>query len=209
MNLSELFQDKKSIFGVVMTMIMFANTNSVYAQEISGTINGHDYVDLGLSVKWATCNVGAGKPSDYGNYYAWGETKTKETYAEENSKTFWKSMDDIAGNPKYDAARANWGGSWRMPTMEELEELFDKCTWIRTTQDGHNGYIVTGLNGNSIFLPAAGSRGGYPCDGSACHYWGSNPFDGYSNEAYQLGYGEENIGGSLRFMGKPVHPVTE
>ena len=124
----------------------------------SGTINGHEWVDLGLSVKWATCNVGASKPSDYGNYYAWGETKTKPTYTEENSKTYGKSSYnyDIGGKSSVDAARANWGGTWRLPTMAECQELVDKCTWTPTTQGGSNGCRVSGPNGNSIFLPAAG-----------------------------------------------------
>ena len=75
------------------------------AQDVSGTSNGHDYVDLGLSVKWATCNVGASSPSDYGDYYAWGETSTKSSYDEDNSKTYGKSMGNIGGNSSYDVAR--------------------------------------------------------------------------------------------------------
>lgn len=93
-------------------------------------INGHEYVDLGLpsGLKWATCNVGANKPEDYGNYYAWGETGTKSSYGASNSKTYGKQMNDIKGNSQYDAARSNWGGSWRLPTEKELEELVNKCT---------------------------------------------------------------------------------
>lgn len=130
------------------------------ATTTSGSIAGHEWVDLGLSVKWATCNVGASKPSSYGNYYAWGETTTKSTYTEENSKTWGKSIgSNIAGNATYDAARANWGDTWRLPTAAEFQELLDKCTWTWTTQGGNNGYRVTGPNGNSIFLPAAGIYG--------------------------------------------------
>ena len=76
-----------------------------------GKINGHECVDLGLSVKWATCNVGASSPTEYGNYYAWGETVTKSEYTKKNCKTYGISMGDISGNSSYDAARANWGGS--------------------------------------------------------------------------------------------------
>ncbi|MCD8303544.1 MAG: hypothetical protein LUC86_01770, partial [Prevotellaceae bacterium] len=126
----------------------------------SGYINGHEYVDLGLSVKWATCNVGGSYPSVYGDYYAWGETSTKSSYDEDNCKTYNVSMGSIAGNSSYDAARANWGGTWRLPTADEIDELIDKCDWEWTTRGGHAGYKVTGPNGNSIFLPAAGWRYG-------------------------------------------------
>ena len=125
------------------------------------TINGHEFVDLGLSVKWATCNVGASRPEEYGDYFAWGETKPKSNYDEDNCVTYGKNLGDIAGDSRYDAARANWGGKWRMPTAAEIGELVDKknCTWEWTTQGGHKGYRVTSKkNGNSIFLPAVGIR---------------------------------------------------
>ena len=125
---------------------------------VTFTKDGHEYVDLGLSVKWATCNVGANKPEDYGDYFAWGETSPKAEYTWENCITYGEQMSDISGNAQYDAATANWGGSWRLPTKAELEELNNKCTWKWTTQNGVNGYKVTGPNGNSIFLPAAGDR---------------------------------------------------
>ena len=141
-----------------------------------GKHEGHGYVDLGLSVKWATCNVGASKPEDYGNYYAWGETTTKSSYTEENSKTYGKQMNDIKGNSQYDAARANWGGTWRLPTQEELEELNNKCTWKWTTQNGVKGFKLTSkTNGNSIFFPAAGYCQGtkiYNIGGYG-YYWSS------------------------------------
>ena len=106
----------------------YGGDNSVILAFVQ-KINGHEYVDLGLSVKWATCNVGASKPEDYGNDYAWGETSTKSSYTSDSSKTYGKQMNDIKGNSQYDAARANWGGTWRLPTGAELEELKNKCTW--------------------------------------------------------------------------------
>lgn len=129
----------------------------------SGYINGHEWVDLGLpsGVKWATCNVGASSPSDYGNYYAWGETTTKSEYTKENSKTYGKSMGDISGDPEYDAARANWGGSWRMPTEAEFKELVENCNWAKIEYGGrgYGGLKATSkTNGNSIFFPATGRR---------------------------------------------------
>ena len=176
--------------------------------------NGHEYVDLGLSVKWATCNVGANAPEDYGNYYAWGETSTKTEYTDYNSKTSGKSMNDISGNVNYDAARANWGGKWRLPTKTEMQELIDKCTWTWITQNGVKGYKVTGPNGNSIFLPAAGHRSGsalYNAGGYGC-YWSSAPFDNNSGSAaYYLNFysGSRFMNRFYRFDGRSVRPVLE
>lgn len=115
------------------------NGSTRYDFEVTeNKINGHEYVDLGLpsGLKWATCNVGANSPSEYGDYYAWGETTTKTSYTYENSKTYNKKIGDIGGNASYDAARANWGGTWRMPTKEEFDELLNKCTCTWTTQGG-------------------------------------------------------------------------
>ena len=124
-----------------------------------GRINGHEYVDLGLSVRWATCNVGANNPEDYGDYYAWGETKTKKEYTEENCETY-KNIGDIKGTSR-DVAHVRWGSPWRMPTEEESQELIDNCDWEWTTLNGVEGSKVTSRkNGNSIFLPAAGWRYG-------------------------------------------------
>ena len=111
--------------------------------QATGTIDGHEYVDLGLSVKWATCNVGVSSPSDYGNYYAWGEVRTKSEYTKDNCATWNKSTGDIAGNSTCDAARYNWGGKWRLPTKDECQELLDNCTW---TWGKYGGQIMAGSN---------------------------------------------------------------
>lgn len=128
----------------------------------TGTISGHDYVDLGLSVKWATCNVGASSPSGRGNYYAWGETGTKSEYEYGNYKYYMDGkIIDIGTNisgTKYDAARVNWGGTWRMPTLEDFEELKNRCTWTWTTQYGEEGFRIMGPNGKSIFLPVTSTH---------------------------------------------------
>ena len=152
-----------------------------------GKPEGHEYVDLGLSVKWATCNVGATSPEDYGHYFAWGETSPKDEYTEDNCSTYGKEMSDIAGDAQYDAATANWGGDWRMPTKEEMRELLNNCIWIWTTQNGVNGYNVKGPNGNSIFLPAAGERDGSSLydAGSGGSYWSSTP-SGDDDDAYYI-----------------------
>lgn len=128
--------------------------------SVTGTIDGHSYVDLGLSVNWATCNVGADYMWGGGDHFAWGETSPKSEYTESNCLTMFKDIgNDISGNPKYDAARHNWGGNWRMPTKAECDELEKQCTWRKANLDGFNGFLVTGPNGNSIFLPAAGLMG--------------------------------------------------
>ncbi len=190
---------------------------------VTFTINGHEYVDLGLSVKWATCNVGASNPEDYGNYYAWGETSTKETYDEDNCPTYGLSISqlqsqgyiDSEGNltSQYDAARANWGGTWRLPTEAELEELNNKCTWKWTTQNGVNGYKVTGPNGNSIFLPAAGGRIGSSLydAGEGGFYWSSTPHESLSNFACSLFFysSELYVDYIFRHDGLSVRPVSE
>lgn len=193
---------------ICMMMVSFKPDGS------DGKHEGHGYVDLGLSVKWATCNVGATSPEDYGDYFAWGETETKSTYTEGNSKTNGKSMGDIAGNSSYDAATANWGGDWRMPTEKEMRELIDKCTWTWTTQNGVKGYKVTSkTNGNSIFLPAAGVRYGSSLyfAGSLGYYWSSSPNEGFDRSAYRLYFLSDIHGMSSygRGDGLSVRPVVE
>ena len=180
-----------------------------------GSIAGHDYVDLGLSVKWATCNVGASSSEDYGNYYAWGETKTKSSYDDDNCKTFRKSIGDIGGTSR-DVAHVKWGSPWRLPTMAEFEELLDSvnCTWDWTTQGGHEGYKVTSRkNGNSIFLPAAGWRYGTSLDDTdTCgYYWSSTPDEGITQFACSLLFGssDRDTYGSYRDGGRTVRPVSE
>ena len=177
----------------------------------TGTHSGHEWVDLGLSVKWATCNVGASVPGAYGNYYVWGETKTKSSYDSDNCASYGKSWGDIGGNSSRDAARANWGGNWRLPTKSELEELKNNCTWTWTTQNGHNGYKVTGPSGQSIFLPAAGSRLGDTLysEGGYGNYWGSPPNESDDYGTYTLCFDEgyQDVYWYDRGFGLSVRPV--
>ncbi len=188
-------------------------SKQIQVSQPTGTINGHDYVDLGLSVKWATCNVGATAPPDYGNYYAWGSTKTKWIYLLWNSISYRKCGGSIAGNSQYDAARAFWGGSWRLPTKDEIDELIDKCKWKWTTQGCTNGYEITGPNGNSIFLPAAGRRIGTSLyeDGEHGYYWSATPDEDDTLSAYGLGFdgGDFSRTWYNRNYGRSVRPVTE
>lgn len=191
-----------------------------------GILNGHEWVDLGLSVKWATCNVGANSPSDYGGYYAWGETRTKSRYDWDNCFDCLDNKGDRWGTYKisgqthitpssgHDTARENWGSTWRMPTDAENEELCKKCKWTWTTKNGHKGYNVTGSNGNSIFLPTAGSRYGasFGDVGSEAYYWSSTLSFLYASLcARNLYFASRyyNTGNCSRRNGLCIRPVTE
>ena len=184
--------------------------------------NGHEYVDLGLSVKWATCNVGATTPEEYGDYFAWGETEPKEDYSwttykwcngTKDTQTKYGTVDNKTVLDKEDdAAAVHWGGNWRMPTKEEQDELREKCTWTWTIQNGVNGYKVTSkTNGNSIFLPAAGYRDGSALDyaGSVGYYWASSLYTSSPRYAYELRFDSGNVDCNKisRCSGLSVRPV--
>lgn len=202
------------------------NTNNPTGPE-----NGYGYVDLGLSVKWATCNVGANNPEDYGDYFAWGETTTKDTYnwstyeyCNGSSSTLTKYCNNSSyGNNGFtdnktqlelsdDAARVNWGGAWRMPTDAEWTELREQCTWTWTTQNGVYGTKVTSkTNENSIFLPAVGYRVGSSLNyaGSGCYYWSSSLCTDYPSSAWSVSFYSGSVSRSYdyRYCGQSVRPV--
>ncbi len=186
-----------------------SGNNNNYAA--SGTIYGHEYVDLGLSVKWATCNVGANAPEDYGDYYAWGETSTKSSYTRDNCETYENDISEIKGTSR-DVARVKWGGTWSMPTNAECRELKDNCLWIPAAKGGIGGYKVIGPNGNSIFLPAAGRRSsntGEDVGEKGC-YWSSTRRT-ENTDADELWFNGNDIyvWSSFRFRGESVRPVTK
>ncbi len=199
---------KKTILLFVSMIVGVVNLSAQ-----SDSLNGHEAVDLGLSVKWASCNVGAVTPEQYGEHYAWGEIRPKATYTPENSATMGRSLGNISGIAAYDAARANWGGTWRMPTSAEINELLNKCTWTFTTQGGYNGYKVTGPNGNSIFLPAAGYCDESSLDnaGSGGGYWSSTPHKSYTTASSVLYFdsGEHFRNDTDRYYGRSVRSVTK
>ena len=208
------------------------------------TLNGHEFVDLGLpsGIRWATCNVGSTTPEGYGDYFAWGETTPKTTsnwstyrycVYNENDENYsgWNSLTKYCNNAESgnngftdafttleasdDAATANWGAGWRMPTHSEMQELYDNCTHEWTTQNGVNGEKFTGSNGNSIFLPAAGYRyiDELSYAGSYGDYWSSSLSTSTSTPVYawlldfdsdECGTVGNNYG---RFFGRSVRPV--
>lgn len=194
----------------------------------SGGENDHEYVDLGLSVKWATCNVGANKPEEYGDYFAWGETEPKEDYdwstykwcngsnttlTKYNTSSDYGTVDNKTTlDLSDDAARANWGGGWRMPTDAELTELRENCTWTWTTQSGVNGYKVTSdKNGKSIFLSAAGCRldSSLYRAGSDGYYWSSSLYTDSPNYAWDVYFYSDDLvrNSNYRRYGFSVRPV--
>lgn len=193
-----------------------------------GYENGHGYVDLGLSVKWAICNVGANAPEESGNFYAWGETAPQANNSYSWNSYKWcngsstkitkygiSSSYGIVDNKKTleasdDAAHANWGGSWRMPTKDELDELHDKCTWAWIIRNGVGGRLVTGPNGKSIFLPAAGCRNDGSFYAAGGQYWSSSLYKyNASDIAYLLKFTSSNVSSSssLRDYGCSVRAV--
>lgn len=185
---------------------------------VGGTVG--KMVDLGLSVKWADHNVGATNPEDYGGYFAWGETATKSDYSWTSYKYCNGTQEtciDIGSHisgTQYDVAHVQWGGSWRMPTHEEFQELYSKCTRTWSTYNGVNGYKFVGPNGNSLFLPAAGSRWDKDVgsQGSYGYYWSDTVNSDYSSFTWYLSFDSGYVypdSNSNRYGGFSVRPVSK
>ena len=197
----------------------------------NGTYQGHNYVDLGLpsGTLWATCNVGATTPEGYGDYFAWGETQPKPTYkwstyqycnGDYNKLTKYCSQSEYGYNgftdnlitllPEDDAATTNWGSGWRMPTSEQWEELRQNTTNTWTTLNGVNGRLFTASNGNSLFLPAAGSRWEvFSKDGDYGFYWSStlSPLASFGAVYFIIYSNNSPVSDNYRFHGWSVRAV--
>ena len=187
-----------------------------------------EYVDLGLSVKWATCNLGATKPEESGNYYSWGETSIIDCisshdykWSEEAEASFTKYCTDseygIVDNKttldlEDDAAYVALGGNWRMPTKAEFNELLNNCKWTWTVVEGVFGYRVSSYrNGNSIFIPVVGVKTGYGTSGEGyiSSYW-SSTLASKSDQAMRLMVLNDPQLGVVqyaRWIGCPIRPV--
>ena len=181
---------KKTLFSIataVIAICLVACNKEEWDIEPSGSDlvtlnNGHSFVDLGLSVKWATCNIGAADPWETGDFFAWGETKSKDTFT---TDTYTHPDVDVL-TLSNDAAYTNWGGTWRMPTADEIQDLIDKCTWKYAKYPGSDvyGYKVTsrveGFTKKYIFLPVTGCKDGSILSSTdAGFYWSA-----VSNKAY-------------------------
>ena len=194
---------------------------TLYAQwkAITGNLNNHTYIDLGLpsGLLWATCNIGAEIPEAYGDYFAWGETAPKQNYTYDtyiyydgNSLTKYTGSDNLTTlESTDDAATVNWGDGWRMPTYDEMCELRDNCVVVWTTQKGTKGRLFTGPNGNSIFFPASGYYFGSAREdlGVSCGYWASNLGSGnatyvwdlyFDSSMHSMYYSRRDYGRSIR-----------
>ncbi len=206
-----------------------SSKNSYTKLNVSGSINGHDYVDLGLPSgrRWATCNIGSQSPAGYGDYFSWAETKSKAIYTEANysgcidiyidglgdikSDTI-RGQHRIIDNPRFDAARKNWGENWELPTAADFAELNKECSWTLKTIDGHKGYLVTGSNGNSIFLPMAGLKENqYKSQvGTGGFYWTGDSWDA-RDRSTMVDFHESSHNGSIwcyRYKGLSIRPVV-
>lgn len=198
---------------------------STPAYELTDTVNGHEWVDLGLpsGVKWASYNIGAASPTEFGDYYAWGETEVKDEYVDINSLTHrkdfhWLKRHDIIDEDglltkEHDVANRIWGDPWRMPTDEEFEELIANCKWEFTDYNGTNGYLVTGPNKETIFLVAAGFKQDIGAEyvGEYGDYWSSSVVPELIGASCSLGYGPTSYGRRryARFVGRTIRPVID
>ena len=229
-NVQDLKENRKMlrVLGVILLcvivgIIVFINIDSPYGSKELTPIadqaynapktfhNNHEYIDLGLSVNWATCNVGASTPEKYGDYFAWGETLPKTNYTIANYK--------YSNNPttlplSADAAHVNWGGNWRIPTKSEQDELRSSCSWKWTTMNGIKGCKVTSKkNGNSIFLPAAGlcHDSLYVLAATDGIYWSSSLYTDYLGYANYMSFASNDVNWncSNRYWGRSVRPVCQ
>lgn len=175
----------------------------------TGKVNGYDAIDLGLSVRWASCNVGAATPEDFGGLFAYGDP---------TGKKFTRNIEDYPGgisivNSDLDIAKIQWGNGWRLPTEEELRELKEKCKWEYVKTIDVKGYRIIGPNGNSIFLPLAGNMpfSSRQEDGSYGYYWsGESPNAHYSFALVLCGrsYVTVESGTNYVYTGMSVRAVT-
>lgn len=191
-------------------------------EDQNNSINGHEYVDLGLpsGKLWATCNVGASSDEEFGDYFAWGETETKETFEWENYKygydqTFHRcSKYNVQDGkrtlePSDDVAITKWGGTWRIPTLSEMEELIKECTYEWTNINGINGMKFIGKNNKVLFMPAAYEGN------NQMYYWTSTANSDYSAKvmlsALMANTGKYHLSTTdfPRFTGYPVRPVAD
>lgn len=215
---------KHAICFLAIVLLVMTSMGCQSSRPQNGFENGHEWVDLGLpsGLKWATCNVGASSPTDFGGYYPWAgvedanQTGEYYTYFDRANWVYTKYTKESGVfrlNPSDDVAHVTWSGKWRMPTKADFEELKAKCRYKWVVENGVEGMRFTSKkNGNSLFLPAAGSTS----DPTNIGYWSSElVLEEYSSDesAYCMLLG--SYGGVLtdisysRYTCYPVRPVTE
>ena len=185
-------------------------------------LNGHDYVDLGLFSRtiWATCNVGASSPEEYGDYFSWGEVETKSAYTQANyiygntqngsNITKYNDSDNLyILEPQDDAAFVNMGGRWHMPSEAQVQELIGNTTQTWETLNGINGMRFTGANGKSIFIPAGGNKFNSTSAGIGTFgvIWTSDRYDLTSARGVSISSGDTHIANYLKDGGKMIRGV--
>lgn len=205
----------KNLITIMMVAFMSFNFSSCSGDNDDSTSSPNDdnivAVDLGLSVKWASQNVGASSPGDPGGYYAWGETEEKDDYTKATYSIGQSDIGDIYGT-KYDVAYVKWGKNWRMPTQQEMYELEEKCTFEWGERNGIKGIIVNGPSGNSIFLPAGGAKysssEGVVGKNEFIHYWSGSHTE-YNDAGGSLRIKSLRLGSTsnARHHGLNVRPV--
>lgn len=216
---------------------MRTTTRTFRTEGFGGGYSGdHEWVDLGLpsGTLWATCNIGANTPEENGDYFAWGETTIKDSYLMNNYKYFnegdWYQITKYCFDSNYgcngftdtltvlqsgdDAAVVNWGADWRIPTKAEWEELRQNTTFNWITKNGVKGMLFTSLNGNSLFLPAAGyhNGSGFNDEGYTCAYWSTLLYTIFNTRSAwntYFGEGQFSMSGMYRWFGLSVRPVRK
>ena len=210
--------------GLLMLSMMALSSCGGSGGPTQGMEAGHEWVDLGLpsGTKWATCNIGAATAEETGDYFAWGDTMAKRECVRDNCCTYDKTPSELmeagildsTGNlsKEYDAAHNIWGGEWRMPTKAELEELVRNCSPTWTTQNGVDGCLFTGSNGNTIFLPVTGFKDATTIVSAENfgHYRSSTVYDD-EFRSYELSIAQRGryVDCNYRMIGFAVRPVLK
>lgn len=199
---------KRILFAIIGTLLISASALAQVPETIETSLPVPEAIDLGLSVKWASFNVGASRPEEYGNYYSWGEVEVKDEYSIANYK--WCKPYTFKALKKYSTASGNgvldnksileadddvackeYGSQWRMPTKDEFQELTDNCECLWTERGGVNGMLFTSkINGNSVFFPAAGFKRDDRLnkDGFVGHYWSASLSENQMDNACSLDF---------------------
>jgi len=207
------------VWATIVATIAFCGCNKEKENKINlsgqGQLSGHEWVDLGLpsGTLWATCNIGANAPEDFGDYFAWGETTPMTEYGNHDYSITYYNTSTMEILPEYDAVKTLWGDGWQMPTPGNFQELVAKCSFKWIKYKGTEGYLITGSNGKSIYLAAGGSFGddGIAVIGRDCNFWTNIEDDNSLTAAYAtfFDYYRTDILGCDHSYGLSIRPVCK